>query len=141
MATKALFQGLVVDEWDRPIEVTQVGGEAFYVYDDDGFQRHIESETVDRQVLLYLINMTKGHEDIITGETMRLLGQEDIFTKAVIEKSLDQAEENIGQVIESGLPVITAASFKPSSSWSTFSSRGIGRRSVRGSSSRRRRAI
>lgn len=104
MASRALFEGLVTDEWDRPIEVAQVGGEAFYVYDDDGFRRHIESETVDRQVLLHLIGMTKGHEDLIAGETMRLLGQDDIFTKAAIEKSLGQAEENIDDVLNAGLP-------------------------------------
>jgi hypothetical protein len=33
-----------------------------------------------------------------------MLGQEDIFTKAAIEQSLGQAEENIDQVIQSGLP-------------------------------------
>ena len=104
MAEKALFEGLVVDEWDRPIPVAHVGGEAFYVYDDDGFKRHIESEMVDRQVILEIIQMTKGNEDVIAEGTMRMLGQEDIFTKAAIEQSLAQAEENIDQILQSGLP-------------------------------------
>jgi hypothetical protein len=51
-----------------------------------------------------LIGMTRGHEDIIAEGTMRMLGQEDIFTKAAIEQSLGQAEENIDQVLQSGLP-------------------------------------
>jgi hypothetical protein len=104
MAKKAIFEGLVRDEYDRPIEVAVVGGEAFYVYDDDGFMRHIESELVDRQVLEHFIELTKGHEDMIAEGTMRMLGQEDIFTKAAIEKSLNQAEQNIDQVLQSGLP-------------------------------------
>lgn len=104
MAKQALFEGLVVDEWERPITVARVGGEAFYIYDDDGFNRHIESELVDRQVLKELIRMTRGHEDMIAEGTMRMLGQEDIFTKAAIEKSLAQAEDNIEQILQSGLP-------------------------------------
>lgn len=104
MAKQAVFEGLVVDEWDRPIPVSHVGGEAFYVYDDDGFKRHIESELVDRQVLMELIRLTRGHEDMIAEGTMRMLGQEDIFTKAAIEKSLAEAEENIDQIIQAGLP-------------------------------------
>ncbi len=41
MASKALFGGLVIDEWEQPVEVTTVGGEAFYVVNDAGFRRHI----------------------------------------------------------------------------------------------------
>jgi len=48
MASHPLFSGLVIDEFDRALEVAFVGGEAFYVVDDDGFRRHVESEHVDR---------------------------------------------------------------------------------------------
>ena len=44
MARNALFAGLVIEDDGQPVEVTMVGGEAFYIVDDDGFQRHIESE-------------------------------------------------------------------------------------------------
>ncbi|MGA9531347.1 MAG: hypothetical protein WBR18_01405 [Anaerolineales bacterium] len=104
MANKALFEGLVVDEGDRPVSVATVGGEAFYVVDDDGFERHIESEFVDRQILREMTEMIEGHEELISQETMKLLGQDDIFTKAMIEQSLAKVDENIETVLAAGLP-------------------------------------
>ncbi|MDX1600495.1 MAG: hypothetical protein R3191_03160 [Anaerolineales bacterium] len=104
MASQALFQGLVVDARDRPVDVVQVGGEAFYVVDDDGFRRHVESEHVDRQVLREFARMIEGHEETISEGTMRMLGQEDIFTKAMIERSLSDMEENFDRMLDTGLP-------------------------------------
>lgn len=94
----------MIDDRDQPVDVAYVGGEAFYVVDDDGFLRHVESEHVDRQVLRELARMIEGHEEIISQGTMEMLGQEDIFTKAVIERSLSEMEENFDRMLESGLP-------------------------------------
>jgi hypothetical protein len=58
MAQEPIFAGLVFDERDNPVEVTQVGDESFYVVDDDGFRRHIPSEQVDRQVLASMRELT-----------------------------------------------------------------------------------
>lgn len=104
MARSALFAGLVVDEKDEPAEVVYVGGEAFYVVDDNGFPRHIESEAIDRQVLDHLKEMIAGHEDLITEGTMKMIGQEDIFTKAMIETSLKNMETQFDSLFEQGLP-------------------------------------
>lgn len=104
MATKALFQGLVVDEYDNPVEVKLVGGEAFYVVDDDGFLRHIESELVDRQVLEEMGAMIEGHEELISESTMKMIGQEDIFTKASIEASLKNIDQQFESLLQTGLP-------------------------------------
>jgi len=104
MAKQALFEGLVVDQRDQPVDTAQVGGEAFYVVDDDGFQRHIESELVDRQVLDELLEMIEGHEDFLSLNTMKMLGQEDPFTKAMIERSLAEAPEQVEKLLEAGLP-------------------------------------
>lgn len=93
-----------MDDNDHPVEVVHVGGEAFYVVDDDGFRRHIESEDVDRQVLREFARMIEGHEEVISEGAMRMLGQEDIFTKAMIEHSLSQMEENFERILETGLP-------------------------------------
>jgi hypothetical protein len=87
MAPKAVFAGLVVDEGDRPVEVTVVGEEAFYVVDDGGFLRHIDSQTVDRQVLDILRETMESNETQIREAVLRLSGQEDIFSRAVLEKS------------------------------------------------------
>ncbi|HEX9798285.1 MAG TPA: hypothetical protein VGA52_14990 [Anaerolineales bacterium] len=104
MAKQALFAGLVVDERDRPVDTALVGGEAFYVVDDDGFSRHIDSEHVDRQVLDELLGMIEGHEDFLSMNTMKMIGQEDPFTKAMIERSLSEAPEQVEKLLETGLP-------------------------------------
>jgi hypothetical protein len=100
----ALFSGLVVDELDRPVDVTLVGDEPFYVVDDDGFRRHIESRFVDRQVLEQMRAMIQGNEELISEGTMKMLGQEDIFTKAMIERSLRNVDEQFDQLLTQGLP-------------------------------------
>ena len=84
MASKALFGGLVIDEWEQPVEVTTVGGEAFYVVNDAGFRRHISSEEVDRQVLTEMLKMVDGNEEAIAEQTARLMGQDDLFTHAIL---------------------------------------------------------
>jgi hypothetical protein len=104
MARQALFAGLVIEDDGQPVEVTMVGDEAFYIVDDDGFQRHIQSEYVDRQVLDNLLEMIQGHEEIITEGTMKMLGQDDIFTKAMIETSLKNVDDQFQQLLEAGLP-------------------------------------
>jgi hypothetical protein len=104
MARQALFEGLVVDEWDQPVAVKVIGGEAHYVIDDDGFQHHVESERIDRQVLEHFDEMIRGHESLVSEGTMRMLGQEDIFTKAAIEKSLENMDEQFEALLRSGMP-------------------------------------
>jgi hypothetical protein len=104
MANKALFEGLVIDEYDRPVSVSIVGEETFYVIDDDGFMRHIESEYVDRQVLEQMANMIEGHEELISESTMKMIGQEDIFTKASIEASLKNIDQQFESLLQTGLP-------------------------------------
>jgi len=104
MAKQALFSGLVADEFGNPVEVAYVGGESFYVIDDDGFKRHIETESVDRQVLEQFGEYIRGNEDLISEGTMRAIGQEDIFTKAIIDNSLKDLDKQFDQLLRSGLP-------------------------------------
>ena len=104
MTRNALFSGLVSDEDDRPVEVVAVGGEVFYVVDDDGFMRHVECEYVDRQVLSHFLELIQGHESLISEQTMKMIGQEDIFTKAAIETSLQNLDDQLDTILEQGLP-------------------------------------
>ena len=104
MSSKVLFEGLIVDEWDQPVEVRQVGELSFYVVDDDGFMRHVESEHVDRQVLGELYGMITGNEELVSQGAMKMLGQEDIFTKAAIEASLRDVDSQVEGLLETGLP-------------------------------------
>lgn len=104
MATKALFDGLVIDEAENPVTVVHVGGEAFYVIDDAGFLLHVESEKIDRQVLQAMRAQIAGHEDEISVGTMKMLGQEDIFTKAAIESSLKNVDSQLETLLQQGIP-------------------------------------
>ena len=104
MAQKPLFEGLVFDEFDKPVEVTYVGDEPFYVVDDDGFHRHIPSEQVDRQVLQSMRDLIDGHEDLLSEQTAKMLGQEDIFTRAMIESQLKNNDKQFDTLFSSGIP-------------------------------------
>lgn len=104
MAQKPLFEGLVFDEFDKPVEVTYVGDEPFYVVDDAGFHRHIPSEQVDRQVLESMRELIDGHEDLLSEQTAKMLGQEDIFTRAMIESQLKNIDEQFDALFNSGIP-------------------------------------
>ena len=104
MAQKPLFEGLVFDEFDNPVEVAYVGDEPFYVVDDAGFHRHIPSEQVDRQVLESMRDLIDGHEDLLSEQTAKMLGQEDIFTRAMIESQLKNIDQQFDTLFTSGIP-------------------------------------
>lgn len=104
MASKALFAGLIIDEDQQPVDTAQVGDEAFYVVNDAGFRRHIPSEQVDRQVLAEMSKMLEGHEDELSEQAAKMMGQDDIFTRAAIEKQLENLDEQFNQVLQVGLP-------------------------------------
>ncbi|UCD97506.1 MAG: hypothetical protein JSV42_11055 [Chloroflexota bacterium] len=104
MAHRALFTGLVFDEFDNPVEVTFIGSEAFYVVDDAGFMRHIPSEQVDKQVLNSMMELIEGHEDLLSEQTAKMLGQEDIFTLAMIESQLKNIDKQFDTLFETGIP-------------------------------------
>ena len=104
MATKAIFEGLVFDEFDRPAEVVYVGSDPCYVVDDDGFRRHIPAEQIDRQVLDSMRQSIEGHEDLLTDQTAKMLGQDDIFSRAIIEQQIRNLDQQFGNLMETGLP-------------------------------------
>ena len=101
---RALFPGLVFDELDRPAEVTYIGDEPCYVVDDDGFLRHIPSEQVDRQVLHSMTEQIEGHEDILTDQAAKMLGQEDIFSRAALLNQFKNIDAQLDQLLETGIP-------------------------------------
>jgi hypothetical protein len=100
MSHKALFAGLVIDENGQPLDIAFTGDEAQYVLNDNGFQRHIDAEAVDRQVLAHLQGQIEANKDAVEEGIMKMMGSEDIFTKAAIDKSID----NFDQVLQMGLP-------------------------------------
>ncbi len=104
MTANALFAGLVVDEFDRVLETTYVGQDPCYVIDDQGFRRHILSETIDRQVLNDMVKMVEGHEEILTEQAAKMLGQDDLFTHAILLNQLKQMDKQFDQLLQTGMP-------------------------------------
>ena len=104
MSIKPLFAGLVVDEHDRLAESAVVGEEPFYVVDDAGFRRHIPAAQVDRQVLKQMQEMMKGSEGLISEQTAKMMGQEDIFSKALIEQQLKNMDQQFDALMQQGIP-------------------------------------
>jgi hypothetical protein len=109
MRNKALFEGLVIDERDQAVAVAYVGDEPCYVVEDAGFRRHIPSEQVDRQVLDEMRRMIEGHEEALTEQAASMLGQDDIFSRAMILNQLKNMDKQFDLLLQMGLPEETRA--------------------------------
>lgn len=101
---KPLFAGLVVDEYDNPVDISTVGEEPMYIVDDAGFRRHIPSEQVDRAVLQQMSEMISGHEDEISSQTAKMTGQDDIFSRAMLKNQLENIEGQFDEILKTGIP-------------------------------------
>jgi hypothetical protein len=104
MPNQPLFQGLVIDEMGNIADTAFVGGEPCYVVDDAGFRRHIPSEQVDRVVLSQIAEMMKGSEEFLSEQTAKMIGQEDIFTRAMLENQLKNIDKQFDQLLQTGIP-------------------------------------
>lgn len=101
---KAVFEGLVFGPNGEPLRVGYVGSEACYILDDDGFTRYIPASEVDLQVWEALTSQIIGHEDVLSKQAAKMLGQEDIFTVAVLRKQLEDKDKQFKALQEVGLP-------------------------------------
>ena len=104
MARQPLFAGLVIDELGNVSESALIGDEPCYVVNDAGFRRHIPAEQVDRQVLGQIAESMKGSEEYLSEQTAKMLGQEDIFSKAMIEQQLKNIDKQLDQLMQVGIP-------------------------------------
>lgn len=102
MARQALFDGLILDEYENPVTTSVIGGEAQYVVDDDGFLRHIDAEYVDRQILSFFLEQLSQNKDMAVEQAMEMIGQDDLLTKAAIDASLRNITAD--QIIAQGVP-------------------------------------
>ena len=96
----ALFSGLIQDENGNPVDAVMVGDVPNYVVEDDGFRRHVESEGVDRQVIELLREQFLAHRELATEAMLQMMGKDDLFTKAMIDASI----QNMDKVLAQGLP-------------------------------------
>ena len=103
MPNQPLFAGLVVDEFGNVAETAYVG-EPMYVVNDAGFRRHIPAEQVDRTVLSQIAGLMKGSEEFISEQTAKMIGQEDIFTKAMLENQIKNIDKQFDQLLQTGIP-------------------------------------
>jgi hypothetical protein len=90
---QALFGGLISNEAGEPVEVTSIGGEAFYAIPDGGFKRHVEASVVDDAVLAQIKAQIDGAQDLIIEGVLDFIGKDDLFTKASIDLALQNFEE------------------------------------------------
>jgi hypothetical protein len=104
MPNQPLFAGLIVDENNQPVTVDFVGGEPFYVVNDAGFLRHVTTADVDRQVLTLMRQQIEGNEDLLTEQTAKMIGQDDIFSRAMIMNQLKHMDEQFDQLLRTGIP-------------------------------------
>lgn len=104
MPRQPLFTGLVVDENDRPAGTALVGGEPCYVIDDAGFKRHIPSEQVDRKILEIMRSQISGNEGVLSEQAAKMLGTDDIFSRALLENQLKNIEKQFETILEKGIP-------------------------------------
>jgi hypothetical protein len=100
----ALFAGLVVSEQDELVEVAYIGAVPHYVILDDGFRRHVEAEVVDRQVIQLLRQQILSNRELVTQGMLAMLGKDDLFTKAMIDASIQNLERHIDVLFDHGLP-------------------------------------
>ncbi len=101
---KAIFEGLVYDNLEQQLSVAYVGMEPTYVIDDYGFDRHVPAEEVDRQVWDLLSAGIEGKEDMLSEQTAKMLGQDDIFSVAVIRNQLENRDKQFEELQEKGFP-------------------------------------
>lgn len=109
MSAKPLFKGVIVDEFDQPVDTAIIGSEPFYVVNDAGFKRHVPSRDVDMQILHELGANIEGNEDQIADQTAKMMGQEDLFTRAVIQSQLKNLDKQFEVLLETGIPEETIA--------------------------------
>jgi hypothetical protein len=104
MPRSPLFAGLIVDEDEQPAGTAYVGDEPCYVVNDHGFLRHIPSEQVDRKVLEMMRQQISGNEDMLSQQAAKMLGMDDIFSKAMLENQLKNIDKQFDAILETGIP-------------------------------------
>ncbi len=103
MARQALFEGLVYDEDENLLPTKQLGDEAFYIFDDAGFLRHIPAVDIDRQVLGFFLEQLEDNKDIAVEQALSMMGKDDLFTKAAVDAQLSNVD--MEEIMAQGIPL------------------------------------
>jgi hypothetical protein len=97
---KALFSGLIYDEAGQTVETVYIGTEPNYVIMDGDFKRHVAAYEVDRQVVQWIQDQAQSNKEVVSEQIMGMIGQDDLFTKAMIDSSIT----NMEQMMQQGIP-------------------------------------
>jgi hypothetical protein len=103
--TKAIFEGLVFDEQNHPATVAYVGSDPTYVIIEDGFRFHVDARSVDDRILEIFRAQINGNRDEIGTGVMRIIGKDDLFSKAAIMSTLQNLDKEMALLREVGLPL------------------------------------
>jgi hypothetical protein len=98
----AFFEGLVVSEDGEPVSVVRLGNDTYYVVEDSGFRRHVDARDVDRVVLEKFVTQLGAHREEASIAMLRMIGQEDLFTKAMVDSTLRNID--VEQLLDHQLP-------------------------------------
>ena len=101
---KALFGGLVFDEYDRVLETGKVGDEPVYIINDAGFKRHVPAEKIDSLILAEIKGSISGQENFLSQQAAKMMGANDVFSKALIQNQLKNLEKQFSHLMETGIP-------------------------------------
>ena len=99
MSRIAMFEGLIFDEKNRPLEIGWVGPDVCYLYDDDGFLRHLDAANIDRQILRYFQDQVLENKEMAIRGMLEMMGKDDIFTKTALEYQIAHMDENVDQML------------------------------------------
>ncbi len=98
--TKALFASLVYNEDRILAAVSHIGQEAHYIMLDGDFKRHVPAKEVDQQVVAWFQEQILANKDLVTESMMDMLGKDDLFTKAMIDSSINKVDN----LLDLGIP-------------------------------------
>lgn len=101
---KALFEGLVFDENGNAATVVYVGEEPTYVVVEDGFKFHVDAQPVDSQVLDFIREQVDANRGIVSDGVMKMMGKDDLFSKAAVESNLNNMDKSFAMLFEQGIP-------------------------------------
>ena len=51
-----------------------------------------------------MADQVKGHEDLLSDQTAKMLGQDDIFSRAMIQNQLKNIDQQLENLIQTGIP-------------------------------------
>jgi hypothetical protein len=101
---KAVFEGLVFDEADNPAPVVYVGEDPTYVIVDRGFKYHVDARRVDEQVIAAFVEQMQANKSMVSDQIMKMMGKDDLFTKASVDSNLKNADKQMAQLHTTGIP-------------------------------------